>query len=82
MADEIQTSAATAINVVIGVAGAAFALAVLAYAAEKINATSYFSGINSFWDVFITLMLIGASLLVILPAIKKLMETFGGAGKA
>lgn len=82
MADEIQTSAATAINVVIGVAGAAFALAVLAYAAQKINATSYFGGINSFWDVFITLMLIGASLLVILPAIKKLMETFGGGGKA
>lgn len=81
MPDDVQVSASTAINVVIGVAGAAFALAVLAYAAEKINATSYFSSINSFWGIFVTLILIGASLLVILPAIKKLMETFT-AGKA
>jgi len=80
MPDDVQTSASTAINVVIGVAGAAFALAVLAYAAQKINATSYFDSINSFWGIFVTLILIGASLLVILPAIKKLMETFT-AGK-
>jgi len=81
MPDDVHVSASTAINVVIGVAGAAFALAVLAYAAEKINATSYFTSINSFWGIFVTLILIGASLLVILPAIKKLMETFT-AGKA